>query len=81
MKTRGKKMNKTYSASDTVSCYGKKKQGSKLRRVGVGVILNRMFREIILQESTQPKNLKGVRQHDDLWGKSFLGRMVTRGKS
>ena len=50
MKTRGKKMNKTYSASDTVSCYGKKKQGSKLRRVGVGVILNRMFREIILQE-------------------------------
>ena len=45
-----KKNSKTYSASDAVSCYGKKKQGSKLRRVGVGVILNRLFRKIILQE-------------------------------
>ena len=45
-----KKISKTYSASDAVSCYGKKKQGSKLRRVGVGVILNRLFRKIILQE-------------------------------
>jgi len=44
------KISKTYSASDAVSCYGKKKQGSKLRRVGVGVILNRLFRKIILQE-------------------------------
>lgn len=41
-------MNTMCSASDTATCYRRIKQGSKLRRVGMGfAILNRMFRRYL----------------------------------
>ena len=73
-------MNKIYSASDTVACYGKMKQGRILRRVG-----GCHFKQDVQGRSHYKcehcaKKLKEVRKHDNLWGESFPGRVVASAK-
>ena len=80
VKRRGKKMSKTYSASDTVSCYGKKGQGSTFRELG-GCHFKQDVQEDHSTRANTAGEPEGSEEHDDLRGKSFLGRMVTRGKS